>query len=556
MKPGLEDLTLREKIGQTCIMSEYKYKYTDDYKKYFTENPIGSTWSCGETREDYIKLATDMGKSVEEGYIDDLHKDFVNMVNSLIKVPAIPVMDANNGIPAKKMPGHAGLPFATGLGATGDPELAFEYGKLLGEDLRLAGIRWLWSPVADNSEHFKDLRELSADHENNAKLLAALVKGIQSAGVATAAKHFPGSDPIEYRDTHFCTASYAQSFEYWEKTQALEFKACIDAGVDSIMVGHDTFDAVDDTMVEGRLIPCTLSKKVITDLLKGKMGFKGVVLTDDVAMKAFSAIYGSRKSYVVALNAGIDMILSPTDLDYIDIIEEAVKNGEIAESRIDDACQRVLDMKDKYGIFDSQPYTYPTEEEREAVRAKIHALSEKIAAKGMTLVTNTQQLVPINRDSVKRVKLVYIGYSDVCYENLRFAVEEFARYGAECDLQRGFSAEDNKTLKDYDIIIYATFIGLFEPEGGPYFFGKECWMLQKIMTVEIDKSIGVSFGNPDIYFNYFTAAKTFVNCYSYNEETIRGFVKGLYGDISFTDYAPFPLNPITRTNNVYLWRKN
>ncbi|MBQ9769091.1 MAG: hypothetical protein IJW27_02695 [Clostridia bacterium] len=71
------------------------------------------------------------------------------------------------------------------------------------------------------------------------------------------------------------------------------------------------------------------------------------------------------------------------------------------------------------------------------------------------------------------------------------------------------------------------------------------------MTKEIDKSVGVSFGSPNIYFNYFTAAKTFVNCYSFNEETVRGFVKGLYGDLNFTDYYPFPLNPITRTNEVY-----
>jgi len=551
MKPKLSDLTLREKIGQTYIMCEFKHKYQDDYKKYFSENPVGCTWSCGETREDFLRIAADMGKSVEEGYIDDLHKDYVNTVNSLVKIPVIPVMDANCGIPEAKVPGHAGLPFATGLGATRDPELAFAYGKLLGEDLRLTGIRWLWSPVADNSEHFKDLRQLSCDHENNARLLSAFIKGVQSAGVATGTKHFPGSDPVEYRDTHFCTASYSQSLEYWEKTQGKEFMACIEAGTDSIMVGHETFRAVDDTTVDGRLLPCSLSKKVLTDLLKGKMGFKGVVLTDDVPMKAFSAIYGSRRSYVVALNAGIDMILNPTDADYIDIVEQAVLNGEIPMSRIDDACQRVLDMKDKYGIFDAEPYTYPTEEEREAVRVKIHALCEKIAAKGLTKVANHVGMIPLNRNAVKKVKLVYLGYSDKCFENMSFAVDEFAHYGADCELQRGFSDADNETLHNYDLIVYATFIGQFAPEGGPFFFGQECWQLQKIMTKEIDKSIGVSFGNPDIYFNYFTAAKTFVNCYSYNEETVRGFVKRLYGDLIFTDYAPFPLNPITRTNEVY-----
>ncbi len=549
-KPKLSDLTLREKIGQTYIMREFTYKHTGDYKKYFKENPIGCTWTCGETRQDFALVANDMGKSVEDGYIDDLQKDFNNTVNSLIKVPVIPVMDAAQGIGAK-MPGHAGLPSAAGLGTTRDPELAFEYGRLLGEDLKLAGVRWIWSPVADNAEHFVDLRHLSTDHENNARILTALIEGFHAAGVACGAKHFPGADPYEYRDSHFCTSSYAQSYEYWCKTQRKEFEACIAAGADSIMVGHKTFRAVDDTEVDGRLLPCTLSKKVLTDLLKNEMGFKGVVLTDDVEMKGFSAIYGTRNSYIMALNAGIDMILGPADLDYIDIIEDAVKKGEISESRIDDACQKVLDMKEKYGIFDIETYTYPTEEEREAVRQEIYKLCEKIAAKGLSLTANNIGLVPISKDKIKKVKIAYIGYSDEVYENLRYAVDEFKKHGAECELQRDFSKDDNKTLHEYDLIIYATYIGNFKPAGGPYFFDKECWTLQKIMTHEIDKSIGVSFGSPDIYFNYFTAAKTFVNCYSFNEETIRGFVKGLYGEIQFSDYYPFPLNPITRTNNVY-----
>lgn len=550
-KPLLSELTLREKIGQTYIMREYTYKYADDYKKYFKENPVGCLWSCGETRNDFTKVEADFGRDTNATYIDDMQKDLVNVVNSLIKVPTIPVMDASNGVPAKKMNGHAGLPTAGGLGATRDPEIAFEYGKLLGEDLRLAGIRWLWSPVADNAEHHIDLRELSSDHENNIKLLTAFIKGVQSSGIATGAKHFPGADPYEYRDSHFCTSSYNQSFEYWCNTQRKEFEACIAAGVDSIMVGHKTFRAVDDTEFDGRLLPCTLSKKVLTDLLRNEMGFEGVILTDDVAMKGFSATFGIKNSYVIALNAGIDMILGPADLDYIDIIEAAVKNGEISESRIDDACQRVLDMKEKYGIFDEKPYEYPTEEEREAVRQKIHALCEKMAAKGLSITCNSAGLVPVDRKAIKKVKIVYMGYSDEVYENLQYAVDEFEKHGAECTLQDDFTDKDNDTLDEFDLIVYATYIGFFAPEGGPFFFGKDCWKLQKIMTKCIDKSVGVSFGNTDIYFNYFTAAKTFVNCYSFNEETIRGFVKGLYGDIQFTDYHPFPLNPITRTNDVY-----
>ena len=130
-------------------------------------------------------------------------------------------------------------------------------------------------------------------------------------------------------------------------------------------------------------------------------------------------------------------------------------------------------------------------------------------------------------------------------------VDEFKKYGAECEVKEGYAPSDNNTLKDYDLIIYATYIGMHAPRGGPHFYGEKCSMLWDVMTVEREKSVAVSFGDPDIYFNYFSAAPTFVNCYNLNKETMIGFVRGLYGDNQFTDFAPFPLNRITRTNEIY-----
>jgi len=392
---------------------------------------------------------------------------------------------------------------------------------------------------------------MSCDYENNRRMLTAFIHGVQAAGVATGAKHFPGKDPYDRRDSHFCTSGYSQSFETWKNTQGIEFQTCIDAGVDSIMVGHSTFRAVDNTRVNGVLLPSTLSYKVVTELLKGQMGFEGVVLSDDSDMKALTAIYTQEKLYVEMLKAGVDMVLGPHRLDYIDIVEKAVLEGEIAEERINDACLRVLKMKDKYGLLEHNVIPHPTEEQREKLSVQIQELNKKIAEKGLTLTANRTSFVPVNKQNIRRVKIVYIGYSEACYEHLRYAVEEFSCHGAQCDLQRGFCEADNDTLQDYDLIIYATYIGFHAPTGGQAFFGEECHMMRQIMTANVEKSVGVSFGNTDIFFNYFTAAPTFVNCYSYNKETMEGLVKGLYGELSFTDYNPFPLNPITRTNDVY-----
>ena len=294
-----------------------------------------------------------------------------------------------------------------------------------------------------------------------------------------------------------------------------------------------------------------MSYKVVTELLKGKMGFQGVVLTDGVEMKALNCIYPREKLYVEILRSGVDVVLGPGRLDYIDIVEAAVLRGELPESRIDDACERVLRMKEKYGLLDHCEIPHPTDERREEIIKAIQSVNRDIAAKGLTLVANRRGFLPICKDKISKVKIVYIGYSQPCCDNLKYMVEEFERHGAQCDVQIGFKAADNGTLHQYDLIIYATYIGFHAPRGAQAFVGEECGMMWHIMTTCVEKSIGVSFGNTDIFYNYFTAAPTFVNCYSFNQETMEGLVKGLYGEIQFTDYNPFPLNPITRTDDVY-----
>ena len=547
----IRELTLREKIGQTVIFRHDLLQFIKDPDAYFANNPVGASWVMGHDRSIYRAIEEKRGNAACDGYKDEMHIRYLNLISAHSRIPVLPVMDASDGIRTNKFEGHAALPFAASLGAANDPTLAFRYAEAIGKDFRSIGFRWLWSPVVDNAGVFHNYRSMTSDPERNCILLKAFIEGLHAAGVAGGAKHFPGADPYECRDTHFCTASYAQSLDYWEKTQMPQFQACIDAGVDSIMIGHKTFRAVDDTRVNGALLPCTLSYKVITELLKGRMGFQGVVLTDGVDMKALTSIYEPRKLYVELLRAGNDMILGPVTLDYIDVVEQAVLSGDLPESRIDDACRRVLALKERYGLLAEHTITPPTEAEREAVRENIRTVSRDVAQKSLTLTANHIGALPLSKESIKKVKLVYIGYSNDCEKNLQYAVEEFARHGAECDYQVGFKPSDNATLKDYDLIVYATFIGMHMPPGGRAFFGDKCVMMRHIMTTCVDKSIGVSFGDPDIYFNYFTAAPTFINAYSYSPEVITAFVQSLYGEVKLNSHFPFPLNPITRTNDVY-----
>jgi len=549
-KPLLSELTLREKIGQTCIFCVGILDQIENPVEYFSNNCIGASWVLSNPREIYRYTEKALGRNELVGRRDELNLNFVNLINKHMRIPVLPVMDAVQGIPETKFEDHASLPVATSLGATKSTELSFRYGKALADDLHSIGFRWIWSPVADNGGKYSGTRTLSTDRELNAEMLAAFVKGCKEAGVATGVKHFPGKDPYEYRDSHFCSASYSDTFEEWEKTQKIEFQACIDAGTESIMVGHKTFRDYDNTEVNGVCIPCTLSYKVITELIKGDMGFEGVVLTDDVTMKALTAIYPTEKLYVELLRAGNDMILGPLRLDYIDIIEKAVLSGDLPESRIDDACQRVLDLKEKVGLFESDaPIPHPTEERRKEIADNIHKLTAEIAESGISLCTDRGHNLPLNKDKIKKVKIFYFGYSDRCYDALDYAIEEFKRHGAECEKKFGYEPSDTATLDDYDLIVYASYLGFHSPPGGQNFYGKECVQLRYLEPR--NNTIAVSFGSPLIYFNYFTATPTFINCYCFSQEIVEGFVKGLYGELQFTDYHPFPLNPIRMSNDVF-----
>ena len=551
MLPRLEDMTLREKIGQTvCFRHHYLYKIKD-YEEYFSKNPVGFLWPMAHDKEYYKEFQEKKGNPELLGLKDNMFIDVVNEMSKYMRIPVMPVTDASQGIAKSMFDGHGALPTVLGLGATDDPELAYKYANLLGQDLSTLGFRWLWSPVCDNSGKYLGTRNFGCEPEHNKKMLTAFINGLQNSGVAGSAKHFPGADPYEYRDSHFCTASMTLSLEEWEATQGKEFQACIDAGVASIMVGHKTFRAVDDTRVNGALLPSTISYKIVTGLLKEKMGFKGVVVSDDMSMKALTAIYPHDKLYIEMLKAGIDVVLGPLELDYIDIVEKAVLSGELSESRIDDACARILAMKEKYGSLQPQPVPYLTEEKRDGIKAEMEEFCTEVAKKGLTLTANHLNLIPVKKEEVKNVKIFYIGYSDLCFDNLKYMVDEFEKHGATCSVKNGIDFSDPATLKDYDLVVYATYVSMHAPAGGQFFFGKECRMMFNVMTENVERSVAVSFANTDVYFNYFTAAPAYVNCYSLNPESIRGFVKGLYGEIEFNSYNPCPLNPITKTDEIY-----
>ncbi|MBO5060163.1 MAG: hypothetical protein J6C82_04545 [Clostridia bacterium] len=544
-KPNLSELTLREKIGQTAAVKQNLLDQIEDIHAYFKDNPYGSMWVVGAAQMDFINMADSVNENADVD-IEEKLRLFFEDINTCMRIPMAPALDAENGA-ARTFPAFNHTTYPTGLGAARNPEYAYEVGKCVASEVKLAGCLWDWGPVVDNAAPLCSInltRTYSNNPELSCKLVKSHVQGIQAAGVAATVKHFPGADKDEYRDAHISSQAITQSYDEWWERQGVIFQAGIDAGTYSIMIGHVAFEAVDDTRINGNLLPATMSKKIITGLLKEKMGFNGVVITDAIGMRGLSSMFKPEEVYVQALNAGNDVILGPAHLDYIDIIEKAVKDGEISEERINDACQRVLDMKEKLGLFDDDREEWGANK-REEVLAHTRKVNEMVAPHAISWVCNKNNLVPLDKNKIKKVQLVYTGYSAEVYKKLNFVKDEFEKYGAEvCLTDRIKDMEDIKRIAtEYDLIVYFAHIAPHAPLGFGGFYNEDFRQFLYIMREGKEKSIGISTGSQYVYYDWFPTADTFINTYGVDEETLRVLVRGLYGDCEFTGEHPFDLNP-------------
>ncbi len=237
--------------------------------------------------------------------------------------------------------GFTELPPMRILGETGDEQLAFQVGALLGAELRAVGIDQDYAPVVDVDTNPKNPvigdRSLGRDPEEVGRLGAALVRGIQSAGVAACAKHFPGHGDTS-QDSHVDLPRLPHSLSRLEAVELAPFRALARAGVASVMTAHVIFEALDPHR------PATLSPPVM-DLLRGSCGFDGPALSDDLEMAAVASHYPLEEVVPGAVAAGVDGLLVCHRADVqsrvIDLLRQAVEQGRVSRERLSEARERM-----------------------------------------------------------------------------------------------------------------------------------------------------------------------------------------------------------------------
>ncbi|MFF4654976.1 glycoside hydrolase family 3 protein [Streptomyces sp. NPDC001381] len=302
------------------------------------------------------------------------------------------------GRPATLFPG------AMALGAGGSGRDARTLGRITGRELRATGVRQNYSPVADVNVNPANpvigVRSFGADPEAVAALVAEEIRGYQAAGVAATAKHFPGHGDTAV-DSHTGFPVITHTRAEWERLDAAPFRAAIAAGVDSIMTGHLLVPALD---ASGD--PATLSRPILTGILREDLGYDGVVVTDALGMAGVRTKYGDERVPVLALRAGVDQLLDPPDLAVArNAVLRAVRDGELTEERLDTSVLRILRLKEKLGLL-AEPYTDPSAVGRVVGRPEHLAEAERIAERTTTLLVDEGPLLPLSPHAHRRLLVV------------------------------------------------------------------------------------------------------------------------------------------------------
>lgn len=275
-------------------------------------------------------------------------------------IPLFLGIDQEGGV-IKRIPGGTNLPGQMALGATGDTALAKAAGQLTGEELKALGLQVNFAPVLDINSNPDNpiigMRSFGSDVDLVTRLGLATITGLQHSGVMAAVKHFPGHGDTTV-DSHLGLPVLTHNRERLEALELKPFQAAIENGVDMIMTAHIAFPAIDNEQVTSLkdgssvAIPATLSKKVLTGLLREELGYEGLIISDAFTMDAIAKHFGENKAVERAVSAGVDIILMPQNtVAAHQTLVNAVNNGTISNETIHASVKRILEMKSKYGLF-------------------------------------------------------------------------------------------------------------------------------------------------------------------------------------------------------------
>lgn len=451
-----------------------------------------------------------------------------------------------------------------GVAATGNKSNAYRLGYIAGKEAKAVGCNWAFAPICDVDKNpmnpIMNVRTYGDNVNTIINFVKEQLKGLDEFGVAAAPKHFPG-DGVDFRDQHLVSSINSLSVEEYDESYGKIWKEVIGSGVLSVMVGHILQPAysklLNPELKDDEVLPATLSKEILQGLLRGKLGFNGVIVTDATPMIGFTTAMKRSDSLPACIMAGCDMILFNKNIreDY-QFIRDALKDGRLTEERLDEAVLRILGMKAAMGLNSQQ--------ENGTLVPKAEALSDianpqhkdwtrQCADEAITLVKDTQNLLPISPKKYKKIRLYLLedrvdgGFKDGDSEINRFK-ELLEKEGFEVtlydynkpDFYEMFEAGVEETKGKFDLAIYVAGIDTASNQSvrridWVHLMAADApWFVNEIPTMFI------SLANP-YHMMDVPMIKTFINAYTPTTEVCEAVIEKIMGRSSFKGKSP--INP-------------
>lgn len=542
-------------------LNEEKIKWVEQtLKGLSTEEKVGQLFCVNfregeETEIDYVYNILSPGGCMYRTIPMKKAIEFTEKVRKKAKIPlliAANLEKGGNGIVEE------GTLFAAPMevAATQNEEMAGHLAEICAEEGMAVGANWAFAPIIDIDYNFRNpitnTRTFGSDPETVRTMGTRFVKDVQKRGMAVSIKHFPG-DGRDERDQHLVTSINDLSCEEWDNSYGKVYRSCIEAGALTCMVGHIMQPAYTRYFNPGikdeDILPGSLSKELMTDLLRKKLGFNGLIITDATTMAGYTLPMSRKDAVPFSIANGADMFLFARNLkeDY-EFMLDGVRRNIITSERLDEAVSRILAVKAALNLENDR--TLSIEKAEQIVGCDKHKKwAAECADEAITLVKEEPGVLPLTKEKYKRI-LFYPIESEGGFAIYKSktgigerVMDELREKGFEVDTFHSMSGMEGRTIpttditEKYDLIIYIASLSTKSNQTAVRIewaqpMGANCMHFKNDVP-----TIFISLENPYHLLDV-PRVKTYINTYNSNEILLKELVKKLLGESEFKGHSP------------------
>jgi beta-N-acetylhexosaminidase len=529
----LKSLTMDERIGQLLI-------------------PVVTAQFTALDSDAFLKVKENIEKYHVGGYHifgNELVSGalLINRMQDLAKIPLLITADFEGGV-GYQFRDATRLPRAMAIGATGDPDFALQAGRVAAEEGRALGVHVNFYPVVDVNNNPRNpiinIRSFGESVESVEKMAVAYIQGAHEGGMMATAKHFPGHGDTS-EDTHLQLPTLTIDKARLEKVELPPFAAAIKSGVDSVMSAHIYFPALEPE----KGLPATLSKNILTGLLRGELKFNGLIFTDAMDMRGVTSSFPPDVAALRAVEAGVDFVLLSPDVPAaFNALKKALETGALNEDRINQSVERILRAKARMGLQRDR-FTNITRLDS-MIATKPHLkVARDIAENAITLIKDDKNVLPLKMQPSDRVLILNIYDSATGWREGKPGGVFIREFQARHPGSMAFEISDattptefeviQKIIPDFNMILINTFSRVVSYRGSINLTENETFFLKQLSR--INKPIVTTvYGNPYIPLSV-PELPAFVLTYEIFPDAEVAAVEALTGEIPFRGKLPISL---------------